>query len=75
VTNADNDNSLARHFIEDQIRIRRRRDPAQATFACELAALGVLRQQSGDCLNAPLNVARALGSSLGNEGENVGQLS
>ncbi len=74
MANADNHNFLGRHFIEDQIGVGRRHNPAQAAFAGELAGMGVLHQKGGDCLDARLNVARALRRSLGNVGENVGQL-
>jgi hypothetical protein len=73
MANADNDNLLARHFIEDQIGVGWRHDPAQAAFAGELAGVGILHQKSGDRLYACLNVARALWRSLGNVGENVGE--
>ncbi len=57
--NADNDDFLGRRFVEDQIGVRWRHDPAQAAFAGELAAVGILHQEGGDRLYARLNLTRA----------------
>ena len=73
MANADNDNFLARGFIENQIGVGQCHDGAQATFAGELTGQRILPQKSSDRPYARLNVACALWRSLGDVCENIGQ--